>query len=389
METNIPFIHLKSQYASIREEVEAGIHKVLERQSFILGDEVKEMEELIARLHNCAHGVGCASGSDALLLSLLALGIGPGDKVIVPSFTFFATAGSVVRAGATPVFVDIDPRTMNISPSTVEQALADHDQKDIIKAIIPVHLYGQCADMDRLLSLAKQHSLPVVEDAAQSILARYGGRPAGSMGNCGCLSFFPTKNLGGAGDGGMILTNDSKLAELLHLLRDHGARERNFHILAGINSRLDTLQAAVLLTKAKHLPGWTEQRQQKAAFYQKLFLGAGICDPDAVYPTAKFPVVLPYTQPGNYHVFNQYTLRVARRKEMADYLASHGIGTAIYYPLPLHRQPVFSCLNYANDACPESERAASEVLSIPIYPELSDEQQAQVTGCINKFYSSR
>lgn len=399
MQPKIPLLGLKSQHEAIRVEIESAIRRVFERQDFILGAEVSELEQAVARGQECAYGIGCASGSDAILLSLLALGVGPGDAVLVPAFTFFATAGSAVRAGARPVFVDIDPRTFNLQPEAVESALRNPPGGGIPKAIIPVHLFGQCAEMDPLLELAKRHGLQVVEDAAQAIAARYRGRTAGSMGVCGCFSFYPTKNLGGAGDGGMITTNDAALAERLRSLRNHGTigsagsagspwGGRHRHAQLGINSRLDTLQAAILLVKLRHLETWTTQRKTRASIYRTAFLEAGLSDPGAVYPTREAPVVLPYSPPEAEHVYNQFTLRVERRDELASYLAEHGIETAIYYPVPLHLQPAFAFLGGRVGDCPESERAAQEVLSIPLYPEITEEQQARVVQAIKMFYES-
>jgi len=386
MNATIPAVALKSQYESIRGEIEAALRNLLERQSFILGPEVRELEQLVAQKHGCAHAIGCASGSDALLLSLLALGVGPGDQVIVPAFTFFATAGSVARLGARPLIVDVEPRTFNISPQAVEQALQRSKANGPIKAIIPVHLYGQCADMDALSELAKQHHLYIVEDAAQAILARYREQAAGSMGHCGAFSFFPTKNLGGYGDGGMITTNDSALAERLRSLRVHGATKKYFHTELGLNSRLDNLQAAILLVKARHLDQWTEARRTKAEFYRTAFQLAGLSDSTAAVPTQQRPIVLPYLAPHRTHVYHQFTVRAYRRDELSQSLAQRGIETAVYYPVPLHMQPAFSYLGDLAGQCPESECAANEVLSLPIYPEITEQQQTCVVEEMKRFY---
>ena len=388
IEPEIPIVNLKLPHEALREEIESAIRRILDRQSYILGAEVQELEGAVAERHNCAFGIGCASGSDALLLALLALGVGPGDTVLVPAFSFFATAGSVTRMGAKPLFVDIDPRTFNMNPRAVEKALPAQKDNGSVKAILPVHLFGQCADMDSLLALAHRHNLYVVEDAAQAILARSGQRPAGSLGACGCFSFFPTKNLGAYGDGGMILTQDAALAERLRLLRDHGAVQKHIHSCLGINSRLDTLQAAILLVKLAQLGRWTELRRKKASFYRTAFLESGLSDRTATYPTNECPVVLPYEAPGNYHVFHQFTLRIKQRDELAQHLAAQGIGTAVHYPLPLHLQEAFAYLGFRRGSCPESERAAQDVLSIPIYPELSEEQQSRVVREIKSFYIS-
>ena len=388
MEPTIPSVNLRLQFESVREEIDVSIRQVLERQSFILGPEVQELEQAVARAQDCSYAVGCASGSDALLLSLMALGIGPGDPVLVPAFTFFSTASSVVRAGATPVFVDIDPRTFNISPEAVRQALASHNTGKTIRAVIPVHLYGQCSGMDALSEMAKQYDLHIIEDAAQAILARYGRRAAGSMGDCGCFSFYPTKNLGGAGDGGMITTNDTSLAERLRALRDHGSVKKYAHACLGINSRLDTLQAVVLIVKLRHLEKWTELRRKRALFYRAAFSDTGLSHPSAAYPTREAPVVLPYVAPDAGHVYHQFTVRALRRDELARHLAAKGIESAVYYPIPLHLQEAFSYLGGQPGSCPESERAADEVLSLPLYPEITEEQQTWVVEEIKRFYSS-
>ena len=388
MEHSIPAVNLKAQYHAIREEVEAALGKVLERQSFILGPEVEQLEKAIAQEHGCRFGIGCASGSDALLLSLMALGIGAGDSVIVPAFTFFATAAAVARLGARPVFADIDPRTFTISPAAAEDVLLSVKSRDRIRALIPVHLYGQCADMNALLQLAQEHNLLVIEDAAQAVLASYGQQAAGSMGVCGCFSFFPTKNLGGYGDGGMITTQDAALAERLRQLRVHGAVDKQTYATVGINSRLDTLQAAVLLVKMRHLEEWTESRRQRAAFYRKALLESGLCDPVAIYPASGCPVVLPHEIASAKHVYNQFTVRVERRDELVRHLASRGIETAVYYPVPLNRQPAFCGGENQPNPCPESERAAGEVLSLPIYPELTEDQQLQVVREIGRYYKA-
>ena len=388
IEPEIPIVNLKLPHEAFREEIEAAIRRVLDRQSYILGAEVQELERAVAERHNCPFGIGCASGSDALLLALLALGVGPGDTVLVPAFSFFATAGSVARLGARPFFVDIDPRTFNMNPRAVAEALQSQKDRGSVKAILPVHLFGQCADMDSLLALAHRHNLYVIEDAAQAILARSGQRPAGSLGTCGCFSFFPTKNLGAYGDGGMILTRDAALAERLRLLRNHGAVEKHIHSCLGINSRLDTLQAAILLLKLAQLGRWTELRREKASFYRTAFSESGFSEPKAADPTREYPVVLPYEAPENYHVFHQFTLRVSQRNALAQHLAAHGIGTAVHYPLPLHLQAAFAYVGFHRGSCPESERAAQEVLSIPIYPELTEEQQSRVVREIKSFYFS-
>ncbi len=384
----IPAVNLKAQYDSIRAEIDAAMRSVLERQAFILGPEVAELEKAVAAKHQCAHAIGCASGSDALLLSLMALGIGEDDHVIAPPFTFFATGGSIARTGAKPVFADIDPRTFNLSPAAVERSLESPKLKGRVKAIMPVHLYGQCADMDELLAIAKRHGLAIVEDAAQAILAHYKGRPAGSVGNTGCFSFFPTKNLGGFGDGGMITTNDGMLAQRLRVLRVHGAAKKYIHSVLGLNSRLDNLQAAILLAKIKHLDEWTRSKREKAATYRQALLRSGLCQPDAVYPSQRYPVALPYAAPDRDHVYHQFTLRVLRRDELALHLKEKGIETTVYYPVPLHVQEAFAYLGGKAGDCPESERSAAEALSIPVFAEITDQQQTRVVDEIKAFYAS-
>ncbi|MBI3933928.1 MAG: DegT/DnrJ/EryC1/StrS family aminotransferase [Acidobacteria bacterium] len=386
-ELAIPAVNLRLQYEAIRGEVEEAVRRVFERQNFILGAEVAELEREMARRHDCAHAVGCASGSDALLLSLMALGVRPGDAVLVPAFTFFATASAVALLRAQPIFVDIDPRTFNISPVAVEQALREnHDSR--VKALIPVHLYGQCADMDALTRVATKHSLTLIEDAAQAVLARHQGQAAGSLGRAGCFSFYPTKNLSAAGDGGMITTNDAALAERLRVLRNHGSADKVRFPLLGINSRLDTLQAAVLLVKLRHLENWTRLRNQKAEFYRRALSEAGLVSSGERYPCQQAPLVLPYHTPEADHVYHQFTVRAYERDKLAAHLEAIGIGTAVYYPVPLHRQPAFAHLT-ATAACPEAERAAAEVLCLPMYPELTESQQTYVVEKVQKFYSAR
>ena len=382
----IPAVNLPLQYQEIRQEIDAAIRAVLERQSFILGPECEQLEREVARLQGCAFGIGCGSGSDALLLSLEALGVGLGDEVLVPAFSFFSTAGSVARLGAVPVFVDIEPRTFLMSPEAVEEKLRQPRGAVPPKAMIPVHLYGQCADMDRLRALAEGSRLEIVEDAAQAILARGCGKPAGSMGVAGCFSFYPTKNLGGVGDGGMITASDAEMAERLRLLRNHGSLDKREHTLVGVNSRLDTLQAAVLLVKLRHLEKWTHLRRHRATLYRQAFEEAGLSHAAAAYPSEDAPVVLPQELREGEHVYHQFTIRAHRRDELAAHLAEKGIGTAVFYPMALPRQPVFSHLRHPAGAFPESERAAREVLSLPIYPELTEEQQLTVVRQVREFY---
>lgn len=359
----IPLVDLKAQYKTIKDEVNAAIQDVLESQYFILGPKVQELEEKIAAYCDVKYGIGVASGTDALLLSLMAIGAGYGDEVITTPFTFFATAGSISRLGAKPVFVDIDPKTYNINPELIEERITDKT-----RAIIPVHLYGQCADMNPILDIAKRHNLYVIEDAAQAIGAEYKGRKAASMGHLGCLSFFPTKNLGGYGDGGMVLTNDEGLAEKVSVLRVHGSRPKYYHSIVGCNSRLDALQAAVLLAKFNHLDEWSEARRQNAQVYNSLFTDTN--------------VVAPYAESFNYHVYNQYVIRAKQRDRLKEVSKEAGVGTGIYYPVPLHLQECYSDLGYQPGDLPVSEKASKQVLALPIYPGLTQGQQEQIAKII-------
>ena len=360
----VPLLDLKAQFATIREEVMRAVEAVFESQYFILGPEVAAFEEEVARYVGARHAIGCASGTDALLLSLMALGVGPGDEVITTPFTFFATAGSIARLGARPVFVDIEEDTFNIDPDKIAPAITDKT-----KAIIPVHLFGQCADMDKIARAAGD--IPIIEDAAQALSAEYKGKKAGVLGTMACFSFFPSKNLGGAGDGGMITTNDDDLAAKLRMLRVHGAHEKYYHDVVGINSRLDALQAAVLRVKLPHLDSWSDGRARNAARYGELLAGAN--------------VVCPVARDFARHVYNQYTIRVARRDELMARLKEREIGCAIYYPVPLHLQKCFAHLGYKEGDLPVAEKASREVLSIPVYPELSDEMLGYVAETIREF----
>jgi len=364
----IPLVDLKAQYKTIKSEIDEAIREVLESQVFILGPKVKELEEKIADYCDVKYGIAVASGSDAILLSLMAIGIKHGDEVITTPFTFFATAGSISRLGAKPAFVDIDPRTYNINPELIEEKITSKT-----KAIIPVHLYGQCADMDPILEIAKEHNLYVIEDAAQAIGARYKDRKAGSMGHLGCLSFFPTKNLGGYGDGGMVLTNDQELAEKVSILRTHGSKPKYYHPMIGCNSRLDAIQSAVLLAKFKYLDEWNEARRRNAKVYDFLFADMGI-------------VAIPYIEKFNYHIYNQYVIMVKyNRDSLKEALGKAGIGTEIYYPVPLHLQKCYSDLGYKQGDMPVSEEAARRTLALPIYPELTQEQQKRIVEVIQEF----
>ena len=371
---SVPLIDLTEQFASIEVEVMTAVERVFRDQKFVLGEEVTAFENAMAEDCDARFAIGCASGTDALLLALTALDLGPGDEVITTPFTFFATASAITRVGAKPVFVDIDPVTFNLDPERVADAINEHT-----KAILPVHLFGHCADMEPLWRLAVRHGLAIVEDAAQAIGATYRGRKAGVLGTMGCFSFFPTKNLGGAGDGGMITTDDPNLARRLQRLRVHGDVGRYEHVEIGMNSRLDALQAAVLNVKLRHLAEWTHQRQANAARYDEGLYSHGVSG----------DLELPITTPDFGHAYNQYCLRVkgGLRDELADSLTARGIGCAVYYPKPLHLQDCFSSLGYQRGDFPEAERAAAEVLALPIFPELGERRQQRVIDSLNQAIS--
>jgi dTDP-4-amino-4,6-dideoxygalactose transaminase len=379
MKTKVPFFDLAVQFKSIENEIKSALDEVFQSQQFIMGPKVQVLEEAMARYCQTRYAIGVASGSDALLLSLMALGIGMGDEVLLPPFTFFATAGSVSRLGATPVFVDIDRETYNMDPSKVEEKVTART-----KAIIPVHLFGQCADMDPLLKIAHKKKLFVIEDAAQALGAEYQpnvgstGRRAGQMGDLGCFSFYPTKNLGAFGDAGMVVTDNPGLAEKVRLLRTHGSQPKYFHKAIGINSRLDTIQAAILLVKFKYLEKWTAERQRRAQRYQELF-------ENSLSSVKGFK--LPTVQSQNRHIFHQYVIRVPERDRLRQFLVEEGIGTDIYYPVPLHLQECYSFLKYRRGDLPISEKASEEVLALPIYPELTEDQQRMVVNRIKAFYN--
>ena len=368
----VPALDLKAQYQSIRDEIDRVVHAVVESQYFVLGPEVSGLESEVADYCGVAHGVGCASGSDALLLPLMALGVGLGDEVITTPYTFFATAGAIWRTGARPVFVDIDPETYNIDPDLLEAAITPR-----ARVILPVHLYGQAAEMDPINAIAARHGLAVLEDAAQAIGSAYHGRRAGGLGHVSAFSFYPSKNLGGFGDGGMITTNDTDLARKMARLRVHGMEPKYHHHDVGYNSRLDALQAAVLRVKLRHLDAWTEARRQAAARYESLFHEEGLAG----------QVVLPSERPDHFHVYNQYVIRVpapARDALRAD-LTARRIGTEIYYPIPLHLQVCFASLGHKPGDFPVSETAAGETLALPMYPELSETAQRYVVAAIARF----
>jgi len=368
---NVPLLDLQAQYVSLRDDLQQAIDRVMSSQRFVLGDEVRRLETSLAEYCQTKHAIGCASGSDALLLALMALDLKPGDEVITTSFSFFATAASVARLGARPVFVDIDPHTYNIDPSRVADAITPRT-----KVIMPVHLYGQCADMEPLLEIGRRHGIAVVEDAAQAIGSTDNGRRAGSMGLIGCFSFYPTKNLGGAGDGGILTTSDDEVAARLRRLRTHGGSNEYEHEEVGINSRLDELQAAVLNVKFPSLDKWSDERARKAEIYTKLLNDADL----------RFPLITPAVRAGSRHIYHQYVIRVPKNRDaLMEHLKHHGVGTKIYYPIPLHLQKCFEYLGYKKGDLPASEAAADETFALPCYPELTDEQQAYVVDRISGF----
>ena len=371
----VPLLDLKQQHAALGEELRAAVGRVFDTQQFILGDDVRRLEEELAAYCGTRHAVGCGSGSDALLLALLALDLREGDEVLTTPFTFFATAGAIARAGARPRFVDIEPRTYNLDPARLAEAVTPRT-----RALLPVHLYGQCAEMGAVTAVAERHRLPVIEDAAQAIgAAEAGGRRAGSFGAIGCFSFYPTKNLGAAGEAGLLTTDDDQLAERLRRLRVHGGATEYHHDEVGFNSRLDTLQAAVLRVKLPHLDAWSDARRRRADAYTRLFADAGLSE----------LVTAPFVRPGARHIFHQYVVRVPapQRDPLIEHLKAHGVGTKIYYPVPLHLQDCFAYLGHRAGDFPESERAARETLALPMYPELTDEQQTYVVDTVRRFFA--
>jgi dTDP-4-amino-4,6-dideoxygalactose transaminase len=398
----VPLLDLKAQYATIREELREAIDRVAESQHFILGPEVEGLEAEVAAYSQSEYGIGVSSGSDALLVALMAINLKPGDEVVTTPYTFFATAGAVARLGAKSVFVDIDPLTYNIDPSAVEAAITERT-----RAIIPVHLYGQVAEMDPIMEIAARHKLYVIEDAAQAIGAEDKGRRAGSIGHFGCFSFFPSKNLGGFGDGGMVTTNDPELADRVKLLRNHGYRPKYYNKVIGGNFRLDAIQAAVLRVKLKYLDQWTEARQRNAARYRDLFAEAELGINPASLPylqpaggaksgvgasstlAASNGVVLPTEAPERRHIYNQFIIRSGLRDELMAHLKERKIGTEVYYPVPMHVQECFADLGYSAGDFPASEGAADETLALPIYPELTEDMITSVVNAIADFYAGR
>lgn len=370
----IPILDLKAQYASLRQEINAAIERVMESQHFILGPEVEALEREVAEYSQCQFGIGVSSGSDALLVALMAIGIQPGDEVITSPYSFFATAGSIVRLGARPVFVDIDLDTLNINADQIEAKITPR-----ARAILPVHLTGQMAEMDKILQIAERHRLYVIEDACQAIGADFQGKRAGSFGHLGCFSFFPSKNLGGAGDSGMVVSNDPDLADRVSLLRNHGHRPKYYNKAIGGNFRMDALQAAILRVKLPHLEAWTSARREHAALYRQFFSQANLTGEGR-------PVTLPHETGWGRHIYHLYQIRVKRRDELMAFLKSRAIASEIYYPVPLHRQECFDGLGFNTD-CPNAERASRETLALPIYPELTAAQIERVVGAIQEFYN--
>jgi dTDP-4-amino-4,6-dideoxygalactose transaminase len=391
---NVPLLDLQPQLDLLRPQILAAVTRVIDSTGYILGREVVELEEKISRYCGTHHGIGVSSGTDALLASLMSLGIDAGDQVLTTPYTFFATMGAVLRTGAKPVFVDVEPGSLNIDPEGMAEVLAtDSKTGGRIKAIIPVHLYGQCADMQRINALAEQYGIPVIEDAAQAIGAEFPyeqngtvtWRRAGGMGLCGCFSFFPSKNLGGIGDGGMVTTSDAAFANLLRSNRNHGAEPKYYHSRVGGNFRLDAIQAAVLAVKLEYLEQWHAARRRNAEQYRRLFREAGLINDPVVLPTEMYAEVAGAEQ-HNYHIYNQFVILVPQRDALRDYLLEHAIGCEIYYPLCLHQQECLHDQSYRRQSYPVAQQAAATSLALPIYPELNQEQLACVVETIRRFY---
>ncbi|HXW99621.1 MAG TPA: DegT/DnrJ/EryC1/StrS family aminotransferase [Candidatus Acidoferrales bacterium] len=377
----VALLDLSRQYAAIREEILAAVERVCASGQFILGEEAAALEHEFSVYTGAAGSVGCASGTEALWLALAAAGVRPGSSVITTAFSFFASASAIVRAGARPLFVDVDPRTLNLDPAQVEAQLRAGKPNNL-RALLPVHLYGQCADMDALNRLSDAFHVPLIEDAAQAVGAAWRGRRAGSLGLAAAFSFYPTKNLSAMGDAGLVTTNSPELAERMRSLRNHGSRRRYLHQDMGWNSRLDAIQAAILRVKLPHLEDWNRCRRERAANYDRLFTQAGLLSPGDDAPVRILSVA-----PHAHHVFHQYVIRARRRDALRGFLNERKIGAEIYYPIPLHLQPVFAWLGYREGDLPESERAAREVLALPIFPELTDEEQQWVVESVAEFYS--
>ncbi len=374
-------LDLGRQYATIREQVLAAIERVCSSQHYVLGEEVEAFERELAAFCGTAHAVGCNSGTDALWLALLAVGVSPGDNVITTPFSFFASASAIVRAGARPVFVDVDSHTLNLEPALVESHLRA-GKSSHLRALLPVHLYGQCAPMDALQRIADEFQLALVEDAAQAIGASWSGHRAGSLGAAAAFSFYPSKNLSAYGDAGIVTTNNPDFATRMRRLRNHGSPRRYLHEELGWNSRLDAIQAAVLRVKLPHVETWNQQRRERAATYDRLFTQSGLTS-----ATGDAPIRVLATSPQAHHIFHQYVIRARRRDDLRQFLAERKIGSEVYYPIPLHLQPVFAHLGYAEGDLPEAERAAREVLALPMFPELTADEQQWVVESIAEFYS--
>jgi dTDP-4-amino-4,6-dideoxygalactose transaminase len=381
---SVPMLDLQRQYEQVRAEVLAAVGRVCASQHYILGPEVEALERELAEFCGASDAVGCASGTDALWLALAAAGVQPGDQVLTTPFSFFASASAIARAGARPVFADIDRQTLNLDPAKVESFLRGA-QRDKLRALLPVHLYGQCADMDSLPRLADEFHLPLIEDAAQAIGASWGKHRAGSVGISAAFSFYPTKNLSAYGDAGLVTTSDAEMAAHMRRLRNHGMARRYIHEELGWNSRLDAIQAAILRAKLRYVEGWNEARRLRATRYDQLFAAAGLTS-TGNQPENAGPIQLPQTSEHAHHVFHQYVVRAYRREELREFLTARKIGTEIYYPIPLHLQPCFVYLGYREGDFPEAERAAREVLALPMFPELTEEEQRWVVASIADFY---
>ena len=382
----VPMMDLVRQYAGIRSEILAAVERVCASQHFILGEELQAFERAVVEFTGATAAVGCASGTDALWLALQVVGVGPGDSVLTTPLTFISTASAIVRAGARPVLVDIDPATLNLSPEQTERRL--HDYRGVrLKALLPVHLYGQCADMDSFDRLAREYRLALVEDAAQAFGAGWRGKRAGSLGTAAAFSFYPTKPLGGAGDGGCVTTRDPVLAERLRTLRHHGSRERYYHDELGWNSRLDELQAAILRVKLAHVEKWNALRRERARFYDRLFQESGLPASPGAASLEGHPIELLQTAPQAHHVYHHYAIRASRRDPLRQFLAERGVGSEVYYPVPLHLQKCLAYLGYRAGDFPEAERAADHLLALPLFPEITEDEQRHVVDSIAAFYS--